>query len=234
MACARGVVGLALICTLAACAQTTIADRLAASIADRLDQAGRIDDPVLSAYLSRLANRVAGAMNARASEIRLTRERFEYVSALPDGVIYMSAGLLSRIDDEAALAFVIAHEAAHPPGSRSGPAIPVIYPICLLSSPAGVLSPFASREREMEAMAAAVEGVERAGFDAQAGLDFISKLVARNPPWRSALAGDGLVSLRRPGSSGLVVDSSEFQARRAAVAAAIEPALQSHPPSLYR
>jgi predicted Zn-dependent protease len=88
-------------------------------LAQDLDREGRIDSPALTQYLQRIENRVAAASGHAAHEIRLTRSGESHATLLPHGVLYLSAGLVKRMENEMELAGLLAHQLAHRLGCRT-------------------------------------------------------------------------------------------------------------------
>jgi predicted Zn-dependent protease len=80
---------------------------------DRTD--GRIDDASITDYLQRIANRTALAAGVKPVEVRLTRSTLWSANLLPNSVLYLSGGMLARIENEAEFAGLLAHEMAHGP-----------------------------------------------------------------------------------------------------------------------
>jgi len=74
-----------------------------------------IDDPDLTAYLDSILERLqpenlAGDLNI---QVFVVRDPVVNAFAFPDGGIYINIGLLERLENEAQLALVLAHELAH-------------------------------------------------------------------------------------------------------------------------
>jgi Zn-dependent protease with chaperone function len=72
-------------------------------------------DENLEGYLSEIANRVCPADASPHPTLRVRVIKNPYLNAFsfPNGVVYVHTGLLSRLDNEAQLATVLAHEAVH-------------------------------------------------------------------------------------------------------------------------
>jgi hypothetical protein len=181
---------------------------------------GRIDDASIGDYLQRIEKRIASAAGVKPAEVRVTRSTLLSVTLLPNGVLYLSGGLLERIDSEAELAGLLAHEMAHGPwaalpGSPLA-TIPLIGPSCVLSSPF-VLGGTQRREPELQATETAVKTLKAAGYDPEAVLDLFSKLSYEQPRWSKAIVSDDLLNLRAtldsdvPPVGGYLVDASEFR-----------------------
>jgi len=78
-----------------------------------LVRAGKVnDDPVLTAYLKGIMDRLYPEFGGRL-KVRLLNAPQINAFALPNGSIYVSAGLVARFENEAQLATVLAHEGAH-------------------------------------------------------------------------------------------------------------------------
>ncbi len=85
--------------------------------ADEFDRAiaraGKVNaDPVLTAYLQDIMDRLYPEFKGRLS-VRLLNAQHLNAFALPNGSIYVNAGLVARFENEAQLATVLAHEGAH-------------------------------------------------------------------------------------------------------------------------
>jgi beta-barrel assembly-enhancing protease len=78
-----------------------------------LERAGRVNtDPVLTAYLQGIMDRLYPEFKNRL-RVRLLSAQQINAFALPNGSIYVNAGLIARFENEAQLATVLAHEGAH-------------------------------------------------------------------------------------------------------------------------
>jgi hypothetical protein len=177
---------------------------------------GRIYDPLIAGYLQSLENTIATAAGAEAADVRLTYSSDRHASRLPGGVLYISAGLLESIENEAELAGLLAHELEHAPGES-----------CVLASPLAPEAPHA-RELERRATATATNYLKAAGYDPAGLLDLLSKLAYEHPAWAKAVLPEDLLDLRAgtepdalpPGE--YRIDSSEFQRAEALLRAALE------------
>ena len=71
--------------------------------------------PVLSVYLDRIAGEIRARAESglRTSGVTLVDDARCFALGLPSGRVLMSLGMLSGLQDEAELAFVLAHELAH-------------------------------------------------------------------------------------------------------------------------
>lgn len=85
--------------------------------ADEFDQAllraGKVNtDPALTAYLQGIMDRLYPEFTGRLT-VRLLNAPHINAFALPNGSVYVNAGLVSRFENEAQLATVLAHEGVH-------------------------------------------------------------------------------------------------------------------------
>jgi predicted Zn-dependent protease len=85
--------------------------------ADEFDQAlaraGKVNpDPVLTAYLQGIMDRLYPEFTGRL-HVHLLNAQHINAFALPNGSVYVNAGLIARFQNEAQLATVMAHEGAH-------------------------------------------------------------------------------------------------------------------------
>lgn len=85
--------------------------------ADEFDQAlaraGKVNaDPVLTAYLQGIMDRLYPEFKGRF-HVHLLNAQHINAFALPNGSVYINAGLIARFENEAQLATVMAHEGAH-------------------------------------------------------------------------------------------------------------------------
>lgn len=82
-----------------------------------LKRARPYDDPLLAAYLARIAERLTAPQVRAAGGPTVTfgvlRDPSLNAFALPNGAIYLHTGLLSRLDNEAQLAAILGHEMTH-------------------------------------------------------------------------------------------------------------------------
>jgi hypothetical protein len=190
-------------------------------VAQSLEQRdGRIDDPAIIQYLQHIENTVAGAIGAQPLEVRLTRSSDQYASRLPDRVLYISGGLLERVENEAELAGLLAHELAHAQEGKvaapKGRGVATFRDGCVLASRLTPPGPEEARERERHAATAATGYLKAAGYDPAGVLDLFSKLAYENPVWAKAILPEDLLELRirmeadaiPPG--GYRIESSQF------------------------
>jgi predicted Zn-dependent protease len=171
---------------------------------------GKIDDATIVGYLQRIENQIALAVGAKPFEVRLTRSSDQYASLFSNGVLYISGGLLERIESEAELAGLLSHQLAHMEQKTTEGR----QPACILESQIGRAED--QRELELQATAAAVRHLKVAGYEPSAVLDLLSKLAYEHPGWAKAILPEDLLNLRvtletdAPPSAGYLIDSSEF------------------------
>jgi predicted Zn-dependent protease len=177
---------------------------------------GRIAEPAIAGCLQRIENRIASAIGAPPAEIRLTRNSDLYVSLPDTRVLYISGGLLQRIENEAELAGLLAHELAHAQAATAeGQGTASVREGCVLQSKLAPGNEHA-REGELQATAAAIGYLKAAGYDPAGVLDLFSKLAYEHPVWAKAIVPEDLLALRvkteaeamPPG--GYRIESSDF------------------------
>ena len=81
---------------------------------DRLRlQPGLYDNKLVADYVNRVGQRLVPADSEKLFAFRLVVHPIPFAYALSTGTIYISTGLVSLLDNEAQLAYVLAHEMAH-------------------------------------------------------------------------------------------------------------------------
>jgi predicted Zn-dependent protease len=81
---------------------------------DRLRlQTGLYDNKMVADYINRVGQRLVPADSDKLFAFRLVAYPIPFAETLSTGTIYVSTGLVSLLDNEAQLAFVLAHEMAH-------------------------------------------------------------------------------------------------------------------------
>jgi predicted Zn-dependent protease len=83
---------------------------------ERLDRSGRIySDPGLLAYLNEVAQKLIpeNIKKELSIQIKVVKNPFLNAFAYPHGVIYIHTGFLAKMENEAQLATVLAHEISH-------------------------------------------------------------------------------------------------------------------------
>lgn len=82
-----------------------------------LERRGRLydDEPELLAYLNEVKDHVVRpfALDPQTVRVRVLRDPFLNAAAFPNGSVYVHMGTLSRLENEAQLALVLAHEVTH-------------------------------------------------------------------------------------------------------------------------
>jgi len=194
---------------------------LGKEMAQELDNRdGRIHDPALTQYVQRVENRLAVAAGQTALEVRLTSSSEPYAMVLSNGVQYLSAGLVQRLENEMELAGLLAHQLAHRPvggaTTAQGASIPLNVPLCVLS-PFGIPGGNGTRRnQEQRANAQALGYLKAAGYDPEGLLDLFSKLSYEHPAWAQAIVSEDLLNQRsviegeEPPPGGYRVNTSEF------------------------
>lgn len=116
----KGSVLFALSCVLSACTPALSPEIVGLRAASQIDQItstyGTVEDPILRRELDEIGGRVARAIPSDqrlALEVLLVGAHEPFAYAPGGGFILLSLGLVQRAETEAALAFVIAHEASH-------------------------------------------------------------------------------------------------------------------------
>ena len=163
--------------------------------ADEFDQAltraGKINaDPVLAAYLQGIMDRLYPEFSGRL-RVRLLNAQQINAFALPNGSVYVNAGLVARFQNEAQLATVMAHEGAHfthrhslqqAEMAKNASAfalvvamlgVPLVGDLAALSSMFGY-----SREHEREADTIGYQRLVAAGYDPRESVHTFEHLLA--------------------------------------------------------
>lgn len=156
-----------------------------------LVRAGKVNtDPALTAYLQGILDRLYPEFRGRLS-VRLLNAPHINAFALPNGSLYVNAGLVARFENEAQLATVLAHEGAHfthrhslqqAERVRNAAAfamvvgmlgVPMVGDLLALSSMFGY-----SREHEREADAVGYQRLVAAGYAARESIRTFEHLQA--------------------------------------------------------
>jgi predicted Zn-dependent protease len=168
-------------------------------------------------YLQQTEDRIAAAAGVKPQEIRVTGGSEWYASLLPQGVLYISVGLLDRVSSEAELLGLLAHELGHQsnPNSTVGPfqqcALGVRY-LPVQRNP---------RESERRATQRAICYMKSARYDPLALLDLLSQISYENQRWSKSVVAEDLLSFRvaleaeAEPLDGYVTDDSKFAKFRA-------------------
>lgn len=184
-----------------------------------------VDDAALLDYLQRIETRIASGIGASPMQIRVTRSPQQSATLLPNGILYLSSGMLARAESESELAGLLAHELAHSQQATAAS--------CVLASRPTIGEQ--TRDEEIRATGEAVRYMKLAGYDPLSTVEILSKLAYEHPAWAKAIRAEDLLGLRAtleseaaPGG-GYVLDSSEFIKRHAGVVAAGHPGVPRKP-----
>ncbi len=144
------------------------------------------NDPVLEAYITEIGQRIVAGAKPRPLSYRFQIVADPSVNAFTfgGGLVYVNAGLLARMENEAQLAMVLAHEIGHVTERHVPKGIEAEYGIQVLgqlaasaASASGVLPPVALEKSYEFTMSAAINGHGR-GRETEAdemGLDYMVK-----------------------------------------------------------
>lgn len=158
-----------------------------------LDRKGLLlDQPELNHYVEQVARRLVPREAAGVVDFRFHILRVPVVNAfaLPSGDIYLTVGLLARLDNEAELAQVIGHEIAHVvlrhglktyEARRSSIIAAHVADLLLFGTSLAYLPFLASvasfsREQEEEADKAGLQSAIAAGYDAEAAVKIFAAM----------------------------------------------------------
>lgn len=115
-------------------------ERMAQENAKKFEGANKLeDDPLLNTYLNDIVQRLAAVAHPRpfAYSIRVVNDASINAFTFGGGVLYVNAGLLARMDNEAQLAMVLGHEIAHVTESHVARGIESNYDTQLMGQLAG-------------------------------------------------------------------------------------------------
>lgn len=173
----------------------------------QLEDGGRLyHDPALQSYLTTVLRRVADADQSLSVYVLADSQANAFIA--PAGRIYVHLGLLLRIQDEAELALVLAHEAAHiheghpvthfrnrPSARRQLAArVPVLRKLLYAGQRAGF-----GQDLEFAADEIALESLASSGYDTRAALRLYRRLAQEQEPrsvHRRARSGHPLIQER--------------------------------------
>jgi predicted Zn-dependent protease len=204
---------------------------------------GRIGDSAIVDYVQGIGNRLVRTGGSKSMEVRITASSEMYAHLLPNGMLYVSAGFLERLENEAELAGLLAHQLAHlrepMTAGPSSATIPLLLPACVLSSKnAQNRRSTEQRGIEFEATKFAVQTLKTAGYEPSAVLDLLSKVAYEHPSWRRAISPDDLLDLRATIENdstpqvGYLLDSSEFVRQHWKIVTVLGHSLRGTPSSL--
>jgi hypothetical protein len=193
---------------------------------------GVLNDQEIVDYVQGIADRLARTTGEKAFEVKITRASGWYADLPPRDVLYLSGGLLERIENEAELAGLLAHQLAHMhpatvPAQGPSPAASFLSSCVLAARAAPMTRIEERRESEILATKAAIRTLRNAGYEPSAVLDLLSKLAYEKPAWAKAILPEDLLSLRailEPDvlpQGGYIIDSSEFMRHHASIVAAL-------------
>lgn len=151
-----------------------------------------LSDPEILGYIESVARPLIPATAARKVNFRFHVLRAPFVNAfaMPTGDIYLSVGLLARIENEAELAMVLAHEISHVvdrhaferyESQRSGLIAAHIADLLLFGTSLAYLPYMSSmasfsREHETEADGGAIEILQATPYDLAAAAQLFTRL----------------------------------------------------------
>jgi predicted Zn-dependent protease len=116
-------------------------ERMAQDNAKKFDAGHKLwEDPLLDAYLTDIVQRLVAQAHPRpfAYSLRVVNEGSVNAFTFGGGLLYVNAGLVARMENEAQLAMVLAHEIAHVTESHVTKGIEGAYGIQLLGEIARV------------------------------------------------------------------------------------------------
>jgi predicted Zn-dependent protease len=151
-----------------------------------------VSSPSLSVYLNRLAGQICRCMDAAPKSCRVVL--FEspgwWTLALPSGTILLSLGTLVGLEDEAELAFVLAHELAHAASADAAVRLARTgLQVVALEDNGGHARSWSraahdlirlgyGRVREQDADRRAIEAISAMGYDPQSVTRYLERLAA--------------------------------------------------------
>lgn len=115
-------------------------ERMAQDNAKKFEEKNKLlDDPLLDTYLGDIVQRLVANAHPRpfTYSIRVVKDASINAFTFGGGILYVNAGLLARMENEAQLAMVIGHEIAHVTESHVTKGIEERYGMALLSQVAG-------------------------------------------------------------------------------------------------
>ncbi|MFC1763210.1 M48 family metallopeptidase [Planctomycetota bacterium] len=168
-----------------------IGEKLAPELERALDE--RIPNDDLQAYINRVGQNVARVCHHPEWEYHYTAVESNQVNALalPGGYIFITRGMLEKLESEAQLAAILGHETAHVVGRDSANALSKQIGMQLASVAAAVADPSAgagafyasqflmltySREDETQADISGLHYMVEAGYDPQGMIDTMQVL----------------------------------------------------------
>ena len=218
--------------------------------AEILRQYPALDDSDVDSYVNRLAGRIAAPAKTTVKAI-VTDTAETALGAIPGGFLFVSNGVILRMESEAELAGVVAHGIAHI-AARHGirladrtqpvtvPATPIIFAggiqgACACASvaiPLGVMNQLTRFEEEADRLAAGY--LKQAGFDAQGLFDGMKRMSCADAEVREGrerLRAELADQITQPGG---ILTSSEFDQVRHRLQTLKRPEPARAPPTLRR
>ena len=169
--------------------------KIGEAIAPDLEEAmdGRIHDEGLQRYVDRVGQKIARVCHHPEWDYHYIAVESEQVNALalPGGYIFITRGMLSKLDSEAQLAAILGHETAHVVGRDSMNAMSKQTGMQIAAIAAGVADPSAgagafyagqflmltySREDETQADLSGLDYMVEAGYDPLGMIDVMEVL----------------------------------------------------------
>ena len=195
---------------------------LGKSLAHEFEQQEKIlNDANATEYLARIAANLSQHSGVNLTPaVKIIESKNARAAAFPGGFLYVSSGLIGRVESEAELAGVLAHEIAH---LAAQPELPLVF----RGGWAGVCGRFTEktvpasmqdtvRGFESEADNLAVGYLRAAGYDPLAMIEFFNKFRYDNPRLAQADSVDELLALRSyveknlPPDPGYIVTTTAF------------------------
>jgi predicted Zn-dependent protease len=158
--------------------------KVGAAVAPKLEEAmgGRIEDESLQKYIDRVGQKIARVCHHPEWDYNYVAVESEQVNALalPGGFIFITRGMLEKLNSEAELAGILGHETAHVVGRDSMNALSKQRGMAIASIAAAVADPSAgmgafyagqflmlnySREDETQADLSGLDYMVEAGYD---------------------------------------------------------------------
>jgi predicted Zn-dependent protease len=140
-----------------------------------------LQDQATADYLSRVGHKVS-----RSAEVRFVNDADVRAAALPGDRAEVSTGLFARLQNEAELAGVVAHELAH--GAAATGCIRFVH----VAEPREK-EPRDAREHERKADEAAIPVLIKAGYDPTAMLNFFSRYRREGEKLSTAYSAEDLL-----------------------------------------
>lgn len=154
-----------------------------------------VNDPVVTAYVNRIGQSLVRNAGAQVPlTVKVIDSNAVNALSLPNGFLYVNAGLILAADEEAELAGIMAHEVAHIAACHTArhwlsaerpdpPFPPTTVGVDATTALFGIAR--FSRGLEAEADYLGIQYMYRAGYDPSALVSYFGKIKAmENPPWK--------------------------------------------------